>query len=199
MRWLFLAVVASAGCIRAENPHEGEDVGGDADSDTDGTTCESACDGTIGHDIGNRFEGFAFASCDGSTSVTNDDSVPPCDVLLFNVSTGWCLPCQKETPRFQRLHEEHPTGLSIVQVLYQDDTSAPPGPTFCDEWSNDRFPEPLTFDVLIDTAGTAANYFDNPSAQMPLNIVVDRNGCVANNWVGTPPAGEPEAAIESLL
>jgi hypothetical protein len=189
MRWLIVSILAAAGCIRAEDPR---DTGGGHDAG-----CAGACNGNVGNSIGDAFEGFAFTSCDGTEEVTQA-SLPAGRPLLFNVSTGWCGPCREETPRFEAFYEQHPDQVSIVQVLYQDNSSNPPGPTFCDEWVH-SFGAPLTYTVLIDPGGAAAGYFDNPSAQMPLNLVVDPDGCVASRWVGTPPPGEPETTLDGLL
>jgi AhpC/TSA family protein len=187
MRRIAPFVLVLAGCIETKNPNTG-DVGG------------PDCDGSDGYDVGNRFAGFEFTACDGSATVTEAD-VPDGNALLFNVSAGWCQPCIAETPGFETYFAEHESdGLSIVQVLYEDENNQSVGPTFCDRWTNGfdgQFPEPLTYTVLLDPARALQGMFD--VVNLPVNIAVDRSGCVVGNWVGVPPSGEPESTLSDAL
>jgi hypothetical protein len=180
----FVPMLASCGSLRAEDPH--------------GT--EPRCNGRAGSEVGDQFVGFSFRSCDDTVSITQE-SIPPRQPYLFNVSTGWCTSCREETPNFQTFYAAHTDDVSIVQLLHEDSSTRPPTADFCREWQL-SFGDPLTYTLLIDPDGDAATYFldANPSTSMPLNLVVDAAGCVAGRWIGLPAGGEePLRTLESVL
>ena len=93
-------------------------------------------------------------------------------VILFNVSAGWCGPCQQETKTFEYLMKTYgPSGLVIFQVLFDTDKQGErPTAAFLDIWVNALKPmgasgiDPVRDSVVFNTEGTT-----------PLNMIVDAN------------------------
>jgi cytochrome c biogenesis protein CcmG, thiol:disulfide interchange protein DsbE len=108
------------------------------------------------------------------------DSVPLAsfrgDVVLLNIWATWCLPCVREMPALQRLHEQlAPQGLRIVAVS----VDAPPGlgnpagafsgdiRAFADQFD-------LTFTILHDPSGRIQNSYQVNG--LPTTFIIDREG-----------------------
>jgi thiol-disulfide isomerase/thioredoxin len=194
---LWPLALALGGCLRATDPNAKSVGDGDADADR-------PCDGTEGFALGNHFEGFTFTSCENTSASVTYADVPAGDVLLFNVSAGWCQPCIEETPGFETFYEAHrEEGFSLVQVLYEDENHQPVTEQFCERWRNGldgAFPQLLTFTVLLDPGSLVLPTMFEDLVNLPQSIAVDRNGCVVGTWTGAPTnPDDPEATLEGIL
>jgi peroxiredoxin len=113
-------------------------------------------------------------------------------VVLLNVWATWCVPCVREMPALQRLHEQlKAEGLSIVAVSV--DADAPPF-----NGANDvrNFVEQhgLTFTILHDGRGAIYNVFG--VSALPMTFVIDRNGRIKRKVLGPREWDTPELASE---
>ena len=134
-----------------------------------------------GVEIGDRFQDFSMKDCDGA-NVSFSDLLSRSEMVLINVAAGWCTNCIAETPE---LEKEFAQGfcsreLAVIQILFEDEDLLPADAGFCANW-RDRFK--VTYPVVIDPDFTIGIYGD--SDQMPLNIVVDKEGIIQYKAVGS--------------
>lgn len=142
-------------------------------------------------DVGSRAPEYAALSLDG-------DSVPLStfqgDVVLLNIWATWCLPCVRELPALQRLHEQlGPQGLRIVAVS----VDAPAGAlgAFGQPGGNvrefiDRFG--ITFTVLQDPTGRIQSRYQVNG--LPTTFIIDRDGRIRRKVLGAAEWDEPAFA-----
>ena len=118
-------------------------------------------------------------------------------LVLFNVGAGWCQPCieESETLDADIFRPFCQRGLRVVQVVYQDEDSAPATSLFCTNW-RERFS--LSFPVLKDPLFITQTYFQDPSSQTPLSLLVDNDGVIRFREVGTP-SGDLNTRIDNML
>jgi len=143
--------------------------------------------GPYGVDVGDQFENFSLADCDGN-EVWFDQLLMDAEAVLFNVGAGWCAPCVEETETIDPLIFQPlcGRGLRVVQVLYQDQDSAPATSLFCKRW---RSKFGLSFPVLKDPQFLTRTFFEEaPASQTPLNLLIDKQGTIIERWVAAPPA-----------
>ena len=86
-------------------------------------------------------------------------------------------------------------GLKVVQVLFQDEQAAPATGLFCRQWKERHG---LTFPVLKDPLFVTDIYFSDPSAQTPINLLVDQNGVIVYREVGISATNLP-SVIDTML
>lgn len=141
------------------------------------------CVGTLNPigEVGATLRDFAmvgYSDSDGDGSLENEqlsiiklsDFKARSKVILFNISAGWCGPCQNETKDFEYLMQTYgPQGLMIFQVLFDSDQQGvEPTVALLDAWVQVLDPagavgiDPARESVVLNTNGTT-----------PLNIIVD--------------------------
>lgn len=114
-----------------------------------------------------------------AVSVATGDTVELADyrgsVILLNVWATWCLPCVKEMPSMQRLHDSLRTkGLKVVAV------SVDAGSTeMVRKWTAERG---LTFDILHDQSATIERIYQTTG--VPESFVIDRQGVIVKKLIG---------------
>ena len=147
-----------------------------------------------GSQVGDLFSDFQLEDCEGNL-IQFGDILANSELVLFNVSAGWCRSCVDET---RTLEEEVfnnfcGRGLKIVQVLFQDEQARPATKLFCSQW-RDTFG--LTFPVLVDPLFITEKYLE--SSQTPLNLLIDKEGVIRYRTTGPVP-GDFNSQIEDLL
>ncbi len=144
--------------------------------------------------VGEKLEAFELEDCDGR-KVRFADVLGAGQMTLMTVGAGWCQPCIEETKELEAaVHARFcGRGLRIVQVLFQDEQSRPATKFFCRQW-RDRFG--LRFPVVVDPLFTTERYLS--AAQVPLNLLVDRDGVVRLRTTGEVPH-DFVARIDALL
>jgi cytochrome c biogenesis protein CcmG, thiol:disulfide interchange protein DsbE len=113
------------------------------------------------------------------------------DVVLLNIWATWCLPCLREMPALQRLHEAlGPDGLRIVAVS----VDAPPGMfnalgrlrgeirEYADQFG-------ITFTVLHDPSGDIQSVYQVNG--LPTTFIIDRDGRIVRRVMGAVEWDEP--------
>lgn len=102
------------------------------------------------------------------------------DVVLLNVWATWCVPCVRELPALERLHQKlGPEGLKVVAVSV-DPPAAVLGPYnelqhYIDELS-------LTFLILHDPERRAQDLF--APVGLPTTVLIDREGRIHSTILG---------------
>ncbi len=123
------------------------------------------------------YGGGSFALADTRGSVT-----------VINFWATWCGPCVNELPHFQRLHETFGDEVRIVAVhsdLVTDDVDA-----FLANYD-------YTIPFALDDSGVIAAY--GGSVMLPQTIVLDKNGVIVYNTVGSVTYELLESLVEPLL
>ncbi len=150
-------------------------------------------DGPYGILEGDRVADLALRDCDGQRmSLGQLMGSPGTRLLLLNISAGWCQTCIEETATLEEqvFGAYCQAGLKVVQILFQDERSAPATGLFCRQW-RDAFG--LTFPVLIDPLFETSAFFSAPGSQTPVNILVDADtGEIVFREVGSAAADLPE-------
>ncbi len=102
-------------------------------------------------------------------------------VILFEFSADWCIPCQNEAPHLEVLYNEYrDRGFQVITLLISGDPST---------WSQTYN---LTFPVLDDSSRSAWDGYGE--GYIPLNIVVDRNKVIQYKQ-----SGYDENAIRAII
>ena len=98
-------------------------------------------------------------------------------VVVLDLLTQWCAPCQDAAPRFEAIHQEWAPDVAVVAVMLQTTDGGPPGIEHVQWWA-DAFG--LTHPVLADTYASQYNY---TGGSFPTVVVLDRDMTLAHeDW-----------------
>ena len=125
----------------------------------------------VGHGIGERAPDFTLTTLDGDAWTLSEHRGK---TVVLNFWATWCAPCVRELPYFQQLQEEWGDDAAILAVhsdLVTDDVNA---------WLDKKG---FTIPFAVDTAGVITLL--GGSAMLPQTVVVDRDGIVIENRVGS--------------
>jgi len=115
-------------------------------------------------------------------------------VVLINFWATWCGPCQVEMPHLQKMHTELAVkGLVVLGISADDARSASMVKPLVKN-------KGLGYTILLDPQTAVVSQY-NPSKTLPMNVLVDRQGNVANVFSGYNPGDEValRAAVDALL
>ncbi len=96
-------------------------------------------------------------------------------IVVINFWATWCTPCCTELPYFQQLHENYAEDVVIIALhsnLVTDDVQA-----YLDK-------QGYTFPFALDTSGDIIKTLGG-STMLPMTVVVDRDGKITYNAVGS--------------
>lgn len=114
-------------------------------------------------------------------------------VVLLNVWGTFCIPCRKEMPSIEALHQAmQAKGLHVVAVSIDEPGKAQAIRDFVKEFK-------LSFEVLYDTSSTIATRYQ--TAGVPESFVIDRDGRIRRIMLGESDwnSEENRKLIELLL
>ncbi len=96
------------------------------------------------------------------------------DVVLVDISAGWCGTCQSRASQLETLYNDYSSsGLSVLTVLYEDASYQPADVSFAATWASTFG---LTHPVLADPDFEAYGlYFQ---AGQPSYAIIDREGTI---------------------
>ncbi len=109
-------------------------------------------------------------------------------VTVINFWATWCTPCVNELPHFEKLYQTYPEDVAVIAVhsdLVTDDVDA--------YLANFDY----TIPFALDEEGVVAAY--GGSTMLPQTIVLDRNGIVTYNKVGSVTYEVLESLVTPLL
>ena len=99
------------------------------------------------------------------------------DVVYVSFWATWCVPCRREMPHLQALHEEFADqGLTIIGI-----NTDPPGTTSKIKPFVNRYK--ITYETLLDPDNNVLDKY-NPTRELPYAVLVDRNGNVSEIFPG---------------
>jgi thiol-disulfide isomerase/thioredoxin len=89
-------------------------------------------------------------------------------VVVLDLLTQWCAPCQDAAPLFETLHQERGPDVVVIAVMLQTTDGGPPALEHVQWWA-DTFG--LTYPVLADPYASQYNY---TGGSFPTVVVLDR-------------------------
>ena len=110
-------------------------------------------------------------------------------VTVINFWATWCTPCCNELPYFQALYDAHPEDVAMVAIhsnLVTDDVQA-----YLDK-------QGYTLPFALDSDGGVIASLGG-STMLPMTVVLDRNGDIVYNQVGSVTYELLESLVEPLL
>ena len=125
-----------------------------------------------GHEIGERIPDFTLISLDGEAFTLSEKRGK---MVILNLWATWCTPCVNELPHFDRIGAEHPEDVAILAIhsdLITDNVA--------DYLSNFDYTIPFAIDESGEVIASLGG-----STLLPQTIVLDRNGIVTYNSVGS--------------
>ena len=109
------------------------------------------------------------------------------EVVVLNFWATWCEPCRTEVPYLIRLRGElGGKGLSVAGVALDESTDMVR--KFVAEYKVD-------YPVLIPPAGSPWTKLENT----PATLIIDREGRLAQKYIGAVPEKELRREVETLL
>jgi len=126
-------------------------------------------------EVGSRAPSFTARTVDGSNAVRTLEDYQG-KVVVLNIWATWCLPCIREMPTFERLHQTfRGSDLRIVAVSVDDLVGAD---------SVARYARGLgvTFDVLLDSTHTIDRVYQVTG--YPQTFVIAKDGTIRKQWIG---------------
>ena len=137
----------------------------DADDDESGT------DDLIGGEVeGETAPSDSFALLDGGSMSLDDLRGGP---VVVNFFASWCVPCVKEMPAFESVHQELGDEVRFVGIALQESPDASRG--IVEETG-------VTYTIGRDPSGTLFEAFDG--VNMPSTFVLDADGVVVGVSAG---------------
>jgi len=99
------------------------------------------------------------------------------DVVYISFWATWCVPCRREMPHLQALHEDFADkGLTVIGI-----NTDPPGTTSKIKPFVNRYK--ITYETLLDPNNNVLDKY-NPTRELPYAVLVDRDGNVAEIFPG---------------
>lgn len=109
------------------------------------------------------------------------------EVVVLNFWATWCEPCRTEVPYLIKLRGAlGDKGLAVAGITLDEGTDVVK--KFVAEYKVD-------YPILIPPAGSAWTRLENT----PTTLVIDREGRLANKYIGAVPEDELRRDLESLL
>jgi thiol:disulfide interchange protein DsbD len=111
-------------------------------------------------------------------------------VVVVNFWATYCVPCLKEIPSFNRLHEQlADRGVVVLGVSMDVDGGAPLVESFLKQ-------HPMKYRVALGSEKTSDLFHVN---QLPTTVVFDRRGKTLQRFEGYTPADALESVVKTAL
>ena len=110
-------------------------------------------------------------------------------VVLVNFWATWCVPCVREIPGFNRIHEQLKDKGLVVLGVSMDEDGAPLVQSFLKK-------HPMNYHVALGNEQLGARFQVN---QLPTTVVLDRNGNALQRFEGFTSEDTLEAALKTAL
>ncbi len=114
-------------------------------------------------------------------------------VVLLNVWATWCIPCRREVPELQALHQQYERrGLRVVGVSVDGGQADGDVAGFISDFK-------MTYTVLRDPGERVMSTFR--IVGVPASYLIDREGVVRWNTIGPFMADDPQlqTALQNAL
>ena len=187
VRLLFLYVLWSKALMSCGGSGEESDVTEDV-----ATTREGYPAGPYGLTENSKLANESFLGVDGEAfDLQSIYAQGGNRLLLLSTSAGWCTVCIEEQPKIQALYDQYKgKGLAVVVAIIEDANYLPAQATHAADWKSKY---DLTFDVVADSDGALAAYYDPQLT--PMNMIVDVSS-MKILWLTT---GWDQSTVEAIL
>lgn len=176
------ALVLLAGALWYFNQPESEAVQPDSAA-TPAVTATPEDDTPVGHEVGMRAPDFTVPVYGQETPFTLSEHRG--ETVIVNFWATWCTPCCNELPHFDEVYEKYDGSVAVVAIhsdLVTDDV----------EGYLAKFDYQMPF--ALDETGAVIKAF-NGSTMLPQTIVIDPNGIITYNAVGSVTLEKLEALL----
>lgn len=115
------------------------------------------------------------------------------EVVMLNIWATWCIPCRREMPGLQALHERYAErGLHVIGVSIDGSNATESVGRFLEDYG-------ITFTILHDPSDRVTRAFR--SMGVPETYLIGRGGRIAKRWIGLfdPEAESTVTAVEAEL
>ena len=109
-------------------------------------------------------------------------------VIVLNFWATWCEPCRTEKPMLNRMAEELADEGLLIAGISLDDGNTELVQKFVDEYK-------IGYTILMAAPDSPWAQIDN----LPTTILIDKNGRMAEKYVGAVPEDELRKDLEALL
>lgn len=111
------------------------------------------------------------------------------DVVLLNIWATWCIPCRREIPELQALHQDYSgRGLRVLGVSVDAGDAESDVAEFAESFG-------MTYTILRDPDERVSTLFATPG--VPASFLVDREGVV--RWRHLGPFKATDSTFVSVL
>lgn len=165
---------------------ESDDSAGDDETvtlDPDAITTPSLGEGP--DTVGRSAPTATFTDLDGGEGSVADYAGTP---MVVNFFASWCVPCVREMPDFEQVHQDLGDRVAFLGLNMQDSVTR--GRELVDETG-------VTYDIGRDPDGSLLAQFGGVA--MPTTALVDADGTIVRIMSGGTTASELRAAIDDDL
>lgn len=139
----------------------------------------------VGSEVGNLGPDFSVPLYGGGTFTLSDTLGT---VTVINFWATWCTPCVAELPHFDELYRNYDGSVEVIAIhsdLITDDV--------------DAYLENYDYSIrfALDDSGVVAAY--GGSTMLPQTIVLDKDGVIVYNTVGSVTYEQLEALVAPLI
>ena len=178
---------AEEASLSAESQEAKTDESATGESAKAEATTEANDDTPIGYEVGMKCPDFTVPLYQdgGSFSLSENKG----KVTVINFWATWCTPCVAELPHFQKLYETYGDQIALVAIhsnLVTDDVEK-----FLEK-------EGLNMPFALDEDGSVISSLVG-STQLPMTVVVDKNGKIVYNKVGSVTYELIESLVKPIL
>lgn len=174
-----------------DSPSVEEDPGGAGPADSDPEASDSSSvdpvpqEASVGCEVGNLGPDFSVPLYGGGTFTLSETRGK---VTVINFWATWCTPCVAELPHFDELYRNYGDSVEVVAIhsdLITDDVDA-----YLENYD-------YTIHFALDDSGVVASY--GGSTMLPQTIVLDKDGIIVYNTVGSITYEQLESLITPLF
>ncbi len=140
---------------------------------------------------GQSLPALPVATLDGTSGVLSS-LLEPGRPTLVNLWATWCIPCRREMPELERLHQSAgERGIRVIGVSIDDAMTRDHVPGFVKEMG-------VTYPIVVAEAEFIRNLYTTDNVTVPISVLLDAEGIITDLLPGwTPETREHLEALSS--
>ena len=129
---------------------------------------------------GNSFPALPVTLLDGKNE-TITSLLEPGRPTLVNFWATWCIPCRKEMPELERIHQSAgEEGLRVIGISIDDATTRNRVPEFLKEMG-------VTYPIAVAEAEFIRKFYTTDNVVVPISLLLDAEGKISDLLPGWTP------------